>query len=88
MTNPKYMRSGFQFATGKLVEEAGELQAALGKLLRWGPESYNPELPPSQRESNSDWVRREAEDVISAIQNWLHEDTKRRLAKTDERSSL
>ena len=59
MTQARYMRPGLDFAVGKAIEEMGELQAALGKTLRWGWESYNPELPPNQRESNRSWVERE-----------------------------
>lgn len=73
MTDPRYMRPGFDFAVGKLVEECGELQAALGKMLRWGPDSVNPELPPEQQERNIDWVRREIADVTDAIENFLKE---------------
>lgn len=69
MTDPKYMRTGLSFAVGKTVEELGELQAALGKTLRWGWNSYNPELPPKERESNADWVRREIADVRGALDN-------------------
>lgn len=74
MTNPNYMRPGYDFAIGKLVEELGELQAALGKTLRWGPESVNPELPVDQQETNAAWVRREIDDVLGAIENYLNED--------------
>lgn len=69
MTDPKYMRQGLDFAVGKAVEELGELQAALGKTLRWGWDSYNPELPPAQRESNAAWVAREIKDVRQALDN-------------------
>jgi hypothetical protein len=69
MTDERYMRPGLDFAVGKLVEELGELQAALGKTLRWGWDSYNPELPPEEREANIDWVRREMEDVRGALDN-------------------
>lgn len=67
MTQQKYMKPGVAFAVGKLVEELGELQAALGKTLRWGWLSYNPELAPDDRETNLDWVRREIADVRGAI---------------------
>jgi len=77
VTDPRYMRPGYNFAIGKLVEELGELQAALGKTLRWGPESYNPELPAPDRETNAAWVRREIEDVRGAICNYLDEDLRR-----------
>lgn len=70
MTDPQYMRPGRDFAIGKLVEELGELQAALGKMLRWGPDSFNPELPIEQRETNDEWVDREIVDVLGAIANY------------------
>jgi hypothetical protein len=73
MTDPKYMRSGLDFARGKAIEELGELQAALGKSLRWGWESYNPELPLEQQETNAGWVYREIQDVRGAIDNLEHE---------------
>lgn len=69
MTDPKYMRPGLDFARGKAVEEMGELQAALGKSLRWGWESANPELPMHKRETNIVWVRREIDDVRGALDN-------------------
>lgn len=69
MTNPRYMRAGLDFARGKAIEEAGELMAALGKSLRWGWESANPELPIGQRETNLAWVRREMQDVRGALDN-------------------
>lgn len=69
MTQQKYMRPGLDFAVGKVVEELGELAAALGKTLRWGWNSVNPELPPAERESNQLWVRREIADVRGALDN-------------------
>lgn len=69
MTNPKYMRPGFDFALGKAVEEAGEFLAAAGKTLRWGLDSFNPELPKAQRETNEAWMRREMADLRGALDN-------------------
>jgi len=70
MTDPRYMRPGVSFAVGKAVEELGELQAALGKTLRWGWLSYNPEIPVTlPRETNVAWVRREIADVRKALDN-------------------
>ena len=69
MTQQRYMRAGVDFAVGKTVEELGELQAALGKTLRWGWDSYNPELPQAERETNESWVRREIADVRGALDN-------------------
>lgn len=78
MTDPKYMRPGLGFALGKAVEELGELQAALGKTLRWGWESYNPELPLDQQETNAGWVCREIADVRGALDN-LEREMERRM---------
>lgn len=63
------MRPGIDHALGKMVEECGELQAALGKTLRWGWLSVNPELPKEEQETNANWVLREMEDVKNAIEN-------------------
>lgn len=77
MTDPKYMREGYWFAVGKLVEELGELQQVLGKTLRFGPDSYNPEVAYSDREYNSDMIAREIEDVLGAIENYQIEENNR-----------
>lgn len=73
MTDPKYMRPGLDFARGKAIEELGELQAALGKSLRWGWESCNPELPITERISNVAWIRAEMQDVRDALDNLARE---------------
>ena len=52
---------------GYLVEECGEVQAAVGKTIRWGLDSYNPELPEEERETNREWVLRELKDLEQAI---------------------
>ncbi len=78
MTDPKYMRPGLDFARGKAVEELGELQAALGKSLRWGWTSVNPELPSDKQVTNAAWVRDEIRDVRDALDN-----LERELDKTD-----
>lgn len=72
MTDQKYMRPGLDFARGKAIEELGELQAALGKSLRWGWISANPELPVGQRVTNVAWVRDEMRDVRDALDNLEH----------------
>jgi hypothetical protein len=73
MTDPKYMKPGLPFAVGKTVEELGELGAALGKTIRWGWLSYNPELAPHAQETNLVWVKREISDVRGALDNLEHE---------------
>lgn len=49
-----------------VIEECGEVLAAAGKTLRWGPYSYNPEIAESDRELNIDWLRREMADLLHA----------------------
>jgi hypothetical protein len=67
MTDPKYMLPGLDFARGKAIEEMGELNAALGKSLRWGWDSVNPELPKDQQETNAAWALRELDDAVDAL---------------------
>lgn len=69
MTDQKYMRPGLSFAMGKAIEEAGEFLAAMGKTMRWGWDSVNPELPPKDQETNQLWVRREISDLRGALDN-------------------
>ena len=69
MTDRRYFRPGLNFATAWAAEECGELISALGKTLRWGWDSFNPELPKEERESNRDWVKREMRDVREALDN-------------------
>lgn len=52
---------------GYVAEECGEVLAAVGKTIRWGPDSVNPELPPEQQETNRQWVLRELGDLKQAI---------------------
>lgn len=53
---------------GYVVEECGEVLQAIGKTIRWGLESVNPELPPAQQESNAAWILRELDDLTGAIE--------------------
>jgi hypothetical protein len=67
MMRQEYLRPGFDFALAHSIEEAGEFLAAAGKTQRWGQDSYNPELPPEQRELNRDWLMREMSDLEGAL---------------------
>ena len=51
---------------GYLVEECGEVLAAVGKTLRWGDDSTNPES--HNPETNREWVLRELDDLSDAIE--------------------
>jgi NTP pyrophosphatase (non-canonical NTP hydrolase) len=52
---------------GYLVEECGEVLSAVGKSIRWGLNSVNPEIPIEEQETNSDWIKRELKDLKRAI---------------------
>jgi len=65
--NPRYMPKTDLQVLGYLVEECGEVLTAAGKTIRWGLDSYNPELPPEEREANRDWLMRELHDLKRAI---------------------
>lgn len=54
-------------ALGHLVEECGEVLAAVGKAQRMGLDSYNPEALPQDRETNRAWILREIDDLEKAI---------------------
>ena len=80
---PEYEPKSTTDHLGYLIEEAGEVLAAAGKSIRWGLDSYNPELPPQERESNEDWLRREMRDLTRAIDFMkMHLDSRN---NTDER---
>jgi len=55
-------------ALAHIVEECGEVLAAAGKTLRFGPGSINPELPEAEQETNIDWLNRELADLKQAIE--------------------
>lgn len=64
---PHYEPKTTDQALGYLVEECGEVLAAVGKTQRWGLESSNSELPVTDRETNREWVLSELRDLEGAI---------------------
>jgi len=65
--NIKYMPRTEIQKLGYLAEECGEVLAAVGKTIRWGLDSVNPELPIEQQETNKEWLIRELVDLQNAI---------------------
>lgn len=63
----EYIVDDFEHCLGHVIEECGEVLAAAGKTVRWGWMSVNPELPPSEQESNLIWLCRELGDLKGAI---------------------
>lgn len=64
---PEYAPKTVEEKLGYLVEECGEVLAAVGKTQRWGLDSVNPELPQEEQEPNRAWVLRELRDLTRAI---------------------
>lgn len=67
MAHPEYIQPGIYATAAHAAEEAGELIQALGKLMRFGPYSVNPELPVEQQEENFIWLVREWTDLVAAM---------------------
>lgn len=65
---PQYEPKTTEQALGYLVEECGEVLAAVGKTQRWGLTSTNIELPIEEQETNRDWILRELRDLELAIE--------------------
>lgn len=63
----RYRPKSPEAALGYLTEECGEVLAAVGKTLRWGLESVNPDLASEHQETNRDWILRELRDLKRAI---------------------
>lgn len=65
---PHYEPKTLEQIIGYVVEECGEVVSAIGKSLRWGLDSVNPELPKEEQETNSDWILRELDDLEDGIE--------------------
>ena len=63
--NPRFEPITPEQKLGYLVEEVGEVLAALGKTLRWGPDSRNPMQVLG--ETNREWLLREMCDLEDSI---------------------
>lgn len=61
-----YLSKDADQALAHFMEEMAEALTAAAKLARFGPESVNPELPPSEQETNLVWLRREMVDCVRA----------------------
>ncbi len=59
---PEYQPITVDQKLGYLVEECGEVLAAVGKTQRWGLDGRNPE-PGASPETNREWILRELSDL-------------------------
>ena len=64
---PQYEPKTMEQFLGYIVEECGEVLHVVGKSQRWGLDSFNPEIPTHERESNFMWLKRELMDLRGAI---------------------
>lgn len=71
MVDPRFMQEGFEKRLSHFMEECGEAITAGCKTQRWGRESYDPTLPPEDRETNDAWLRREIADVKETAERLL-----------------
>lgn len=67
MSEPQFIRHDVDSCLAHVVEECGEVCAAIGKTQRWGLDSVNPLLSADQQETNRDWVKREIIDLRDAL---------------------
>lgn len=67
MSHHQFLPIGVTGRLGHVVEECGEVLAAIGKSQRFGLDSVNPLLPAEERETNRDWLKRELVDLKQAI---------------------
>lgn len=66
----KYTPTDPKDCLAHVAEECGKLVAAIGKTMRFGPQSVNPELPACDQETNIAWVLREMDDVEISIRRF------------------
>lgn len=67
MSDSRFLQNGAEKRLSHVIEEAGEVLVAAGKIQRFGFLSVNPLLPPEQQETNVDWLRREMADLRLAL---------------------
>jgi hypothetical protein len=61
--NPKYFRNDFHGILFHVVQEASEVTKEAMKIAMYGLDSFNPELPIEQRETNRHALLREIDDL-------------------------
>ena len=67
MIKTKYTPKTQKQKLGYLIEECGEVLTAVGKSMRWGIESVNPESRVVKPETNREWILRELDDLDRAV---------------------
>lgn len=70
--NPKYRPETATQAISHIVESAGQVTAAFGKLHRFGPHSVNPELSAAEQVENGRCLLDEIRDLHLACRHFNH----------------
>jgi len=63
MADERFFQDGLENIMKHTGEECTELAGAIFKTQRWGMVSYDPTIPPEQRITNAQWIRREIADL-------------------------
>ena len=69
----QFLPEDFDGKLSHLIEECGEVIAAIGKIQRFGIDNANPKLPTDQQETNREQLRRELKDLKHAISRVIPE---------------
>lgn len=79
MKTPEQFLGHVAEETAEVIVELALLQKAIGKTVRFGPNSVNPTLPVAEQEKNIDWVlrqfqavNRELDDLALAMDRFLN----------------
>jgi len=75
----------------QLTIAIGKTLAAVGKTLRWGLDSVNPDLPVKDQEENGDWVLRELKwlkRTIKPLVGGLDNDSKLKVELQDLKRAI
>lgn len=64
---PEYIPQTFEQKLGYLIGEAGEAIAEAGRVVRFGVQGFNPELPVEEQIPNGQLLQNELRDLQRAI---------------------
>jgi len=73
---PEYLPQTIDKTLSHLIEEMGEVQKCVGKIQRFGWESYNPLVDVEDRETNKEALIRELKDLkfcIIRLEKYINE---------------
>lgn len=81
-----YEKDTEEYHLARMVEEAGEVSQMLGKILRFGPHSYNPNDP--EKLENLDLLGMELDQLCEAHYKYLYLVKKRVRAQLNSEAQM